>query len=189
MSAIDHLHSECMVMPIREHCMMTDKQYVAACHLPVHPGHRLLRAPPKPRIMKRTIISQHGTEVEREYGKPLPSKEDYNRCIKKIHTKAVWESINNAPPNNFINTLPPPINAGKISAEQESENWAGYSCLLNNYLSQIDQDTPDLCPRCQASPHDVHHLFACDRNPTDLEVINLWTRPHLVAEFLNLNND
>ena len=32
-----------------------------------------------------------------------------------------------------------------------------------------DQDTPDVCLRCQASPYDdVHHLFICDRNPVDL---------------------
>ena len=48
MSAIEHLHTECMVMPLREHCVMTGKQYVAACHMPDNPGHRLLQAPTKP---------------------------------------------------------------------------------------------------------------------------------------------
>ena len=193
MSAIEHLHSECMVMPLRDHCMMTGKQYVAACHMPDHPGHRLLQAPTKPRIMKRTIISQHGKEVEKEYDKTLPSKDDYKKCLKSIHSKAVLDSINNAPPNKVLNTLPPPINPGEclLSRKVRSELSrlrSGYSRLLNSYLSRIDPEIQDRCPKCQSSPHDVHHLFACDRNPTDLEVTDLWTRPHLVAEFLQLDD-
>ena len=62
--------------------------------------------------MKRTIISQHGKEVEKEYDKRLPSKDDYKKCIKSIHSKAVLDSINNAPPNKVLNSLPPPINSG-----------------------------------------------------------------------------
>ena len=41
-----------------------------------------------------------------------PSKDDYKKCIKSIHSKAVLDSINNAPLNKVLNSLPPPINSG-----------------------------------------------------------------------------
>ena len=34
----DHLHRETKVLPLREHSIMTSKQYLVACHLPGHPG-------------------------------------------------------------------------------------------------------------------------------------------------------
>ena len=33
-------------------------------------------------------------------------------------------------------------------------------------------------------PHDTKHIFNCSENPTELEPIDLWTRPKKVAEYL-----
>ena len=195
MSAIDHLHAECKVMPLREHCMMTGKQYLAACHLQGHPGRRLLQIDDKPRLMKKALISQHGKEVRDIYNNSTqPSKEEYKKCIKSIHTKSVQHYLENSNPNKVLNSLPPTINQEeKLLPRSVRSELArlrsGYSRLLNSYLSRIDPTIANMCPLCQETPHDTHHIFNCSKNQTDLTVINLWTKPKLVAHFLKLNDD
>ena len=51
-------------------------------------------------------------------------------------------------------------------------------------MMRIDDQEPESCPLCQEIPHDTKHIFHCSENPTELEPIDLWTRPKQVAEFL-----
>lgn len=61
--------------------------------------------------------------------------------------------------------------------------------LLNSYWAKFDETTPDQCPKCSGSPHDVRHLFDCPQHPTDLTTESLWTKPIEAADFLELNNE
>ena len=54
-------------------------------------------------------------------------------------------------------------------------------------MSRLEEDELDVCPKCDQSPHDTVHLFNCISDPTDLEVISLWTRPREAAVFLKLD--
>ena len=57
MAAVDHLHRECKVLPLREHGQMLAEQYLIACHLDGHPGQGELNRPPD-RDLKKTILLQ-----------------------------------------------------------------------------------------------------------------------------------
>ena len=54
MSDLDHLHQETKVLPIKQHSGMTTKQFLAACHLPGHPGKKHLGRPPPLREISPT---------------------------------------------------------------------------------------------------------------------------------------
>ena len=68
-----------------------------------------------------------------------------------------------------------------------SQLRSGYSRKLNSYKHRIDQNINDKCPECNGTPHDSKHLFNCPSNPTDLQVVDLWTKPVLAANFLKLD--
>ena len=46
MTNTDHLHQETKVLPLKAHSEMLTKQFLAACHLPGHPGRTHLGLPP-----------------------------------------------------------------------------------------------------------------------------------------------
>ena len=58
--------------------------------------------------------------------------------------------------------------------------------MLNSYNNILDENIQNVCPKCNESPHDTHHLFRCPDNPTTLSVISLWTDPISAAEVLGL---
>ena len=51
------------MLPVKEHCNLITKQYVAACHLPGHPGQKHLTRPPDPRHKKKTLLI-HENEIK-----------------------------------------------------------------------------------------------------------------------------
>ena len=62
----------------------------------------------------------------------------------------------------------------------------GYCPLLNSYLSRIRINVDKLCPKCEVAPHDVHQIFNCSKDTTDMKVIELWEKPVEVANRLYL---
>ena len=122
----------------------------------------------------------------------LPSvvdKPEYKVAIKAIHTTTVAQTIREYNNNKVLLHPPPGINPEeqKLSRKERSslaQLRSGYCKLLNSYQARIN-GSPDVCPRCAESPHDTHHLFDCRENPTNLTVLDLWTRPIEVADFLS----
>ena len=172
---------------------MTNKQFVAACHVPPHPGNKFLNKSPNPRNMKNTIISLYESNVKEEYQCDPPTNSDYKKVLKTIHSKSVKTTIDSYPPNKVLNSKPPDINNSEQELDRNvrvelSRLRSGYSRLLNSYMSRIDPSIQDVCPRCDLSPHNTQHLFNCPRNPTTLTKTDLWTRPKLAAEFLQLDD-
>ena len=143
--------------------------------------------------MKNTITSSYETEIAAKYIIPEPTIEDYKLVIKTIHTESVAKTINQYQPNKVLNRSPPEISTkekelSRIEQVELSRLRSGYSRKLNNYLARIDDEIQDRCPLCNSSPHNTEHLFNCNRNNTSLKPIDLWTRPALAAEFLNIDN-
>ena len=95
-------------------------------------------------------------------------------------------------PRPRLNKTPPKINPEEVFLTRKSRTElarlrSGFSRTLNSYLSRVDPDTPDNCPKCTQSPHNSIHLFSCPSNPTHLTVESLWTKPKEAAEFLKLD--
>ena len=89
MSNIDPLHQETKVLPIKAHSEMLTKQFLAACHLPGHPGHKHLGLPPPPRNLSHyhTLL-----DYEPEAAQLIPRVVDmpaYKTAIKLLHTTTV----------------------------------------------------------------------------------------------------
>ena len=191
MASSEHLHRETKILPLKDHCQMVASQFNLNCHLPGHPGNRLNTKPLPPRKLKPTIrnfsnkINQH---------LPILDKKDLKKKIKKIHTSSVQDTIAKYPANKVLNTTPPDINKEELQLPRStrvalSQLRSGYSKLLNSYNNRLDDSKPNICDKCQNTPHDTQHLFSCPNNPTALTPTSLWTKPKLAARFLNLETN
>ena len=194
MAAIDHLHRECKVLPVKQHCELVTKQFLASCHIPGHPGGKHLGNPPPPRDMKKTMLI-HEQEVRNTFDPTLPKNDKtLKKAMKDIHTRSVRSTLQSYPNNKVLNDIPPDIAVQEKDLPRKtrcelSRLRSGYSRNLNSYLSRINPEVQDVCPRCGVSPHNTNHLFNCSMNPTQLQTIDLWTRPYHAANFLNIDND
>jgi hypothetical protein len=195
MSAPTHVHQETKVLPIKPHATLLSKQFLAACHLPGHPGSKQLVRPPDARQIKHTILD-YSQEVRNVFPSLPATEPTYKTAIKNLHTDAVGESIRNCPENynRVLGTLPPGINPSENTLNRKTRSElsrlrSGFSRNLNNYMNRLDNEIQDVCPLCNATPHDTPHLFDCLANPTSLTVIDLWTNPVEAANFLKIDND
>ena len=186
MSAVDHLHRETKVLPLRPHCELLTKQYLAATYQSFHPGNRHTEKAEPPRKLKPTLL-QHREEVNNHRRGGL-----YKDTIRSLHTAAVKSVLNSYPPNKVLNTPPPEISKEEESLPRATRTTlarlrSGYCRTLYSYLSRIEEDHyEDKCPKCSITPHDTPHLFNCPRDPTDLDPTSLWLHPREAAKFLNM---
>ena len=188
MAGSEHVHQECKMLPVKDHCTMVSKQYLAACHQQNHPGNKHLNKTPQPRNLKPTILS-YEAEVKDKFRGGL-----YKDVLKNLHTAAVKSTLDNYQPNRVLGTKPPNINPEEMILERSVRSRlarlrSGFCRSLNSYMSRIDNSIIDACPRCDNSPHDTRHLFNCPDDPTELTVTDLWTRPIQAADFLGLNDE
>ena len=192
MAAMDHLHRETKVLPVKVHTQMITKQYLAACHLPGHPGREQLSRPPSIRNHKPTIL-----QYREEIGSYFTNSNDettYKAAIKCIHKKTVAATLSSYPPNKVLGTAPPEINPEEEDLPRKSRSLlsqlrSGYSKLLNSYNHRLNENTPDSCPKCSTSPHTTTHLFSCPDTPTELTPLSLWLQPKTTANYLNLERE
>ena len=189
MASHQHLHQETKILPIREHCLMKSKQYLLTCHQPDHPGYKHVDEPlPARSHLKPTI--QHLKPSIQQY---LPINADNRKSkIKQIHTNDVKNILQNLPPNQILGHAPPEINKEEKTLSRQirsqlSQLRSGYSRRLNYYLHKIDENIEDKCPKCNNFRHDTAHLFNCPKDPTNLNILSLWTKPVLAANFLKLD--
>lgn len=54
-SNVHHLHSESLILPVKQHCDLLTLQYLQSCQRPAHPCHALVTAPPPSRSIKRGL--------------------------------------------------------------------------------------------------------------------------------------
>ena len=185
MSGTDHLHQECKILPIKEHSQLLCKQYLAGTFLPAHPGNKNLEnynpmrnKKPTVRIFKEEVTSKFQSDLT------------YKETLKSLHTDSVQKAIDNYDNNRVLNSKPPEINPEELTLSRRervelARLRSGFSRQLKHYHGKIDNKVQDRCPLCNATPHDTNHLLICRENPTNLTVMNLWTKPKEVALFLN----
>ena len=188
MTGKDHLHQETKVLPIKHHATLLTEQYVLAMHLPGHPGQKHLDRPPPPRRMKTTAID---LKDNIQYCLPIQDTATKKKGLKRLHTRAVKNSIDQLIDNRVLGARPPLVNKRECDLTRRvrtklSQLRSGFSRNINDYMSRIRDDVMNICPDCNAAPHDVNHLFNCPANPTQLKAIDLWKRPARAAVFLKL---
>ena len=159
MSSIEHIHQETLIMPLKEHGTMISKQFLASFFLPVHPGHKHLNQPKPARNLKKTVLKFEG-----EVNEKFRAGNNYKETIKAIHTEEVRQTIANYQVNRVLQRRPPEINPEEAELNRKSRTRlarlrSGFCRTLKSYMSRIDNSETDNCPRCQATPHDVGHIF------------------------------
>ena len=188
-ASFQHIHRETKVLPLKEHGRMISEQYLAACHLPGHPGQKHLGRPPSARPLKKTHLNYKNSVS------PLfpaqPDENSYKYVKKVIHTRSVESTINSYEPSKVLGRTPPPIHKEELTLSRKtratlSQLRSGYSKMLNNYNHRLDNNIPDECPDCSLTPHNVEHLFNCQNKPTNLTIESLWHEPRRTSIFLNL---
>ena len=191
MTGIDHLHQETKVLPIRDHAMLLTEQYVLAMHLPGHPGQKHLDRPPPPRDKKKTALD---FKDDLAHLPAVVDKRSYKQGLKSLHTSAVQKVKNDYTDNRVLNARPPEIHPDELTLTRRartslSQLRSGFSRKVNECMHRLDPETPNTCPSCNQSPHDVPHLFNCNSNPTRLKPIDLWKKPREVFNFLELDGN
>ena len=191
MTGIDHLHSECQMMPVQDHCNMLSKQFLLQTQLEDQPNSIDLTAQPTERTMKKTLSSRFGNEISNMIPPEGLDTDTYKRELKNIHTMSVQATINKQKPNPVLNQPPPKVDDTEKSLPRKartslSQLRSGYSSLLNSYLSRIDENVSDRCPNCHQHSHTTNHLFNCTAKPIKLNIADLWKKPVESARFLNL---
>ena len=122
------------------------------------PCHYLLNHLQSPRQIANTP-HRHYTNILNTI--PLPNSLTLYK--KHIHTHLARQAINNRNNNRIINLPPPIINT---TEEQLSKTIrvhyslrCGHHTKLNTYKHRLDNTYSDTCPKCQAGPHTVKHVF------------------------------
>lgn len=200
MTSEDHLHHEAKMMKVKEHSRMLGLQFFLGAHLEGRPDHRTTEPPPRgSRQIKRTLRSEFREELLGYFGEgELQNLNEamYREGLAEIHRNHAEQAAASYHPPVW-----PPDGVGepKISREEEelprktrctlAQLRSGYSVALNSYMSRIDPEVKDECPKCGEGPHDVDHLLHC---PTKDDPANqwtadaLWTMPVEVARHLGL---
>ena len=110
-SAIDHLHSETQILPVREHLKLLSSQYLVRALNPNHPSHPHVVEPPPPsqRQMKETLRSKCWSAVENFLQDGIIRPEKVKEAMKSIHIQIVSDTVDAFNPNRVLGTIPPLI--------------------------------------------------------------------------------
>ena len=187
----DHLHAECKMMPIKNHCQMLSKQFHLATRQDHHPNNKPLVTKP-PRLMRHTLDTAFGEEVKNMIPPEGLDNTVYKSLVKQIHTNSVATTITNLKNNRVLNEPAPPVNKSEKQLPKRARTMltryrSGFSNDLNSFIARIREDpTLDICPKCNQPNHDTNHLFNCAQNPTNLTTRDLWLKPVEAARFLGL---
>ena len=109
---ITHIHTECKMLPIREHLSMLCKQFLASALRPTHPSHSLVTCDPSPRASSRIPLLQSSFLADVSPYLEQDNTIDpanYKSIIRSIHTSSVQHYIANRPPNKVLQAQPPEI--------------------------------------------------------------------------------
>jgi hypothetical protein len=189
MSKRDHLHSETSVLPVGEHLSMLCSQFLASTLRPDHPSHETVNTPPGPRKQKFTLKSRYLPSITPYLRDGVMLADAYRPSIRSLHTTSVQEYLDGRIQNSVLDSHPPPIDPSELDLDRPlratlSQLRSGYCRRLLDYQMRIGGAPNDRCPECGRAQHTVKHLFECRSHPTDLQPVDLWSRPREAAEFL-----
>jgi len=187
-ASVDHLHTEAEVLTVGEHLDMLCAQFLATCLQQLHSSFPTVTADSGPREMKQTLQRRYHAQVESFTGED-GAIVDAAAAREAIHHTAVEKSIRARGTNRVLGTPAPTISEEEEGLSRKtrrtlSQLRSGFCPALEDYRHRIGLSTNNLCPCCRQGEHSVQHLFECSAHLTDLEPLDLWTRPAETAEFL-----
>ena len=185
----EYLHQETKILPVADHIHLLGAQYLASALRADHPSHSVVTSDPGPRRMKHTLYTKYIDVVSPYLTNGIMDPRDYKSTLVALHTAAVSKSISDLGFNHLIGCIPPEICDSEkslfrrertILAQLRSGDCVGLLC----YRMRIGRAPVAVCPECLIRRHTTCHLFACEARPTSLRVIDLWTHPVAVINFL-----
>jgi len=184
----DHLHDETTMLKVQQHNTLLTQQFLLTCLNPAHPTHAIATTP-LPHRNIRTDFRTHLNAVSNF----IPDNWDppsIRAALSELHQHFVHVSTSSLAPNRVLNVRPPPIHDSEKSLPRDtrcvlSQLRSGWCSILMSYQART-VGSADVCPACQASPHDTSHLFNCPSHPTQLSAIDLWSRPIEAAQHIGL---
>lgn len=186
------IHQETETLPLSQHVRLHSSNLRARAADDSHPLHWAFLAPPPERLMKPTIFHNSGFTYDLHLCNNRDSSLQELRRIKQtIHTQLVADYLSNCRPNPIINMQAPPVNPSELLLERDERRLlcqirANKSPFLQEYLNKINpvQHPSSLCHKCNDAVHDSAHLFSCSFVATELEPVDLWSRPAEVMALL-----
>ena len=186
-----HLHSECKVLPVRDHLRMLSAQFYASALRPNHPSNQLVTAHPGPRTSRigllQTTVAADVVGLTEADGSVDP--EGYRAVVGSIHTNAVSNHLTHRRENRVLQQPAPDISASEVDLPRHHRTTlaqlrSGQCSRLLTYRYAIGISPTDACPECGTEPHTTQHLFRCTAAPTALSLDDLWENPIQVAQHL-----
>ena len=189
-ASLGHLHTETQVLPVENHLGLLCSQYLASALRPSHPSHAIVTRASGPRTIKTTLQNRFLPSIAQYLNNNITPPDSYQQIINNIHTDAVQQAIRQFPPHRFLLNSPPPINPEELDLPRPyrttlSQLRSGHCKVLSGYRAEVGLSNDPLCPSCRGEPHDPPHLFNCSFHPTDLEPVDLWSRPVRTSHFLS----
>ena len=113
---------------------------------------------------------QHGSRnIVLDLRKEAPNIQYVNSSDLKlghniIHTQAVEEALSTFKGSIALGSWPPPIGNAELSLPRSTRSTlfqlrSGLSIYLNSYLTRLNQQVVDICPKCGENGHNTRHLF------------------------------
>ena len=160
---INHLHSETLVLPLKDHMKMITSQYRESCRDPEHPMNTELHAPGPERRMKGTALDTECVTVIHSCDPEEGGEKQRRRNKQAIHTSIFEEYLQNLPLNPLIQAQPPKIHPSEKALPRETrltlaQLRAQKSPLLQEYLHNIGAEEDPSSPCADTTPQHCPHL-------------------------------
>ena len=104
MSGINHLHSDTIMLVVKDHLNLFSAQYLVHCLDTENVCHHITTMDHPPREMKETLFTMHNQTMV------LFLANTKKASLQAVHTSFVNTAIDNMTDNRVLNYRPPPIN-------------------------------------------------------------------------------
>lgn len=178
MTAIDHLHQETRVLPVKEHCTLKTAQFGAKATEIHHPNNIDYKRT-NCRGIKNTIES---TRLNCFQAFDIDEEQPATIQSKQLHTNIVKSTISQYHPNKLINK-PPPKPPDKVDILERGLSRAdrvllaqlrsNYCSSLKQYRTRVGLSNDPTCPRCKKEEETTIHALEC----RGIDPILLWEAP------------
>ena len=187
LASIDHIHSECKILPVDQHLRLLSGQYLVQALQPGHVCHDVVKLPLGRRRNRETLQSKCMDLVEPYLENGVIPRSKYKETLGKIHTKIVGDVISGYSDNRVLNAPTPEISKEEKCLPRQTRTTlaqlrSGFCAKLKDYLHRIGRSDDDICPDCNSAPASSSHLFSCPSHPTNLTTRALWERPWEAAQ-------
>jgi hypothetical protein len=175
---IAQLHTETKVLSVKNHLEMLNSQFMDSAKRRSHCLHDIVKLPPGPRKMKKTLYEANIKFVEPYLRHGVIPEVSYKQAIKSIHSVSVAAAICENGPNTvlgrYLYSYEPNIKEDRTLLQKTRctirQLRSGKCIRLQTYLHSIGKANDALCPLCRSAEHSTHHLFECASFPTNLSV-------------------